>query len=78
MAMEDALVLAELLRATADVEGALAMFAERRRPRVDWVQQQSRAVGEMLRMPPQARDAALRERGEKAFYQRFQPLTIEP
>jgi 2-polyprenyl-6-methoxyphenol hydroxylase-like FAD-dependent oxidoreductase len=78
MAMEDALVLAELLQATADVEGALATFAERRRPRVDWVQQQSRAVGEMLRMPPQARDAALRERGAKAFYQRFQPLTIAP
>jgi len=78
MAMEDALVLAELLQATVEVGSALAMFAERRKPRVDWVQQQSRAIGEMLRMPPQPRDAALRERGEKGFYQRFQPLTIEP
>jgi hypothetical protein len=32
----------------------------------------------MLRMPPQARDAALRERGEKGFYQRFRPLTMQP
>ena len=78
MAMEDALVLAELLQAKADVGRALATFAERRKPRVDWVQQHSRAIGEMLRMPPQARDAALRERGEKGFYQRFQPLTLQP
>jgi len=78
MAMEDALVLAELLQARADVESALTMFAERRRPRVDWVQQQSRAVGEMLHMPPQARDAVLRAKGQPVFYQRFRPLTIEP
>jgi 2-polyprenyl-6-methoxyphenol hydroxylase-like FAD-dependent oxidoreductase len=78
MAMEDAFVLAELVEATADLESALATFAERRGPRVKWVQQQSRAVGEMLRMPPQARDAALRERGEKGFYQRFRPLTMQP
>jgi 2-polyprenyl-6-methoxyphenol hydroxylase-like FAD-dependent oxidoreductase len=78
MAMEDALVLAELLQATADVESALATFAQRRRPRVNWVQQQSRAVAEMLRMAPHARDGALRERGEKGFYQRFSPLTMPP
>jgi len=60
------------------VECALTMFAERRRPRVDWVQQQSRAVGEMLHMPPQARDAVLRAKGQPVFYQRFRPLTIEP
>jgi len=78
MAMEDALVLAERLEMAADVGSALAMFAERRRPRVDWVQQQSRILGEMLRVPPQARDAALRQKGPQAFYQRFQPLTMRP
>ncbi len=66
MAMEDALVLAETLHASADVEGALDLFAIRRKPRVEWVQQESRAVGEMLRIPPERRDAVLRERGERA------------
>jgi len=78
MAMEDALLLAEILRTTAHVEDALDTFVTRRRPRVSWVQQESRTVGEMLRRPPDIRNAALRERGEKAFYERFRPLTVVP
>jgi len=78
MAMEDAIVLAEILHSTPDVSAAIDMFIRRRRPRVDWVQQQSRALGEMLRMPPDVRNAALRERGEKGFYDRFRPLTPPP
>jgi 2-polyprenyl-6-methoxyphenol hydroxylase-like FAD-dependent oxidoreductase len=75
MAMEDALVLAEILSSTADLESALAAFVSRRRPRVDWVQQESRAVGEMLGTAAILRNTALRERGRKAFYDRFRPLT---
>jgi len=78
MAMEDALVLAETLHATPHVATAIEMFVRRRRPRTDWVQQASRAVGEMLHMPPQARSAALRERGNRAFCDRFQPLIALP
>jgi 2-polyprenyl-6-methoxyphenol hydroxylase-like FAD-dependent oxidoreductase len=78
MAMEDALVLAEILRSTPQVETAIEMFVVRRKQRVDWVQQQSRAVGELLRMPPTRRNSALRERGQSAFYDRFQPLTAMP
>ena len=78
MAMEDALVLAETLHASADVEGALDLFAVRRKPRVEWVQRESRAVGEMLRIPPERRDAVLRERGERAFWDRFRPLAAWP
>jgi 2-polyprenyl-6-methoxyphenol hydroxylase-like FAD-dependent oxidoreductase len=78
MAMEDALILAELLHATRNVDIALEMFVSRRRSRIDWVQQQSRAIGEMLRAPPDIRNSALRDRGAKMFYQRFQPLTAAP
>ena len=78
MAMEDALVLAETLHAMPHVATALEMFVSRRRPRTDWVQRESRAVGEMLRLPPRARNPALRERGKKAFFDRFQPLTTLP
>lgn len=78
MAAEDALVLAESLDSAPDAPAAVEMFVRRRRPRIDWVQQQSRAVGEMLGMPPNVRNSALRERGPKMFYQRFQPLTAPP
>jgi 2-polyprenyl-6-methoxyphenol hydroxylase-like FAD-dependent oxidoreductase len=78
MAMEDALVLSETLRPASDVPAALETFVGRRAPRVEWVRQQSRAVGEMLRVPPHARNAALRERGQAAFHERFLPLTAEP
>jgi len=78
MAMEDAWVLAEILRSTARVENALDVFVARRRPRVNWVQQESRAVGEMLRRPPDIRNAVLRERGTRLIHDRFRPLTAPP
>jgi 2-polyprenyl-6-methoxyphenol hydroxylase-like FAD-dependent oxidoreductase len=78
MAMEDALVLAEILHATPHLETAINRFIVRRSPRVNWVQRQSRALGEMFRMPPGLRNAALRERGKSAFYERFQPLIALP
>jgi hypothetical protein len=43
--MEDAGVLAELLRSTARMTDAVETFVARRRSRVDWVQRQSRAAG---------------------------------
>jgi 2-polyprenyl-6-methoxyphenol hydroxylase-like FAD-dependent oxidoreductase len=78
MAMEDALVLAESLCSTSSVETAIATFVARRQQRIDWVQQHSRRVGDMLRLQPANRNAALRERGEAAFYERFQPLAASP
>jgi 2-polyprenyl-6-methoxyphenol hydroxylase-like FAD-dependent oxidoreductase len=50
MAMEDAYVLAEVLREAESVESALGSYASRRRPRTDWVQQQSRAWAESYRL----------------------------
>ena len=78
MAMEDAVVLAQTLQSGDEVQRALKKFAARRRPRVAWVREQSRALGNMLAMPPRARNAALRERGKLAFYERFEPLTAAP
>jgi 2-polyprenyl-6-methoxyphenol hydroxylase-like FAD-dependent oxidoreductase len=78
MAMEDALVLAQLLHSTDDWQRALEMFAIRRRARVNLVQAHSRAIGNMLAMAPRVRNAALRERGKQAFYERFEPLVAPP
>ena len=74
MAMEDALVLAEVLRAADSVEGALEAYVRRRRPRVDWVQAQSRAAARAWVLPPAVRNAALCERGDQMFCDRYRPL----
>ena len=78
MAMEDACVLAEELRAAATVENALASYVSRRKPRVEWVQHQSMAVGESLIMPSAVRNATLRQRGNEAMHARFGPLVPAP
>ena len=78
LAMEDACVLAEVLRAAESVERALDTYASRRRPRVGWVQQQSRAVAESFHLPPAVRNAALRERGDQLMHARFGPLVPAP
>lgn len=78
MAMEDACVLAELLRSASTVERALSDYVSRRKPRVKWVQQQSIAIAERLRMPPAARNAALREGGDQMLHSRFAPLIPAP
>jgi FAD-dependent urate hydroxylase len=78
MAMEDAYVLAEVLRSATTVESALDAYVTRRRPRVTWVQQESRAVSESIRLPPETRNAALRTRGQEMFERRFRPLMAMP
>jgi FAD-dependent urate hydroxylase len=78
MAMEDACVLADELRAAATADDALASYARRRKSRVEWVQRQSMEVGKMLTAPPLVRNAALRERGNQAMQARFGPLVQVP
>jgi 2-polyprenyl-6-methoxyphenol hydroxylase-like FAD-dependent oxidoreductase len=78
LAMEDAWVLAEVLRCAASVEQALSGYVLRRRPRVSWVRQQSRVVAESFDLPPSRRNAVLRERGDQLMHARFSPLIPPP
>jgi 2-polyprenyl-6-methoxyphenol hydroxylase-like FAD-dependent oxidoreductase len=78
MAMEDALVLAEVLRTADSLASALDAYVLRRRPRADWVQKQSRAAARAWALSPAARNAVLRERGDQMFRDRYQPLTPAP
>jgi 2-polyprenyl-6-methoxyphenol hydroxylase-like FAD-dependent oxidoreductase len=78
MAMEDACVLAEELRAAAAVGSVLASYVNRRKARVKWVQHQSMAVGEILTVASAVRNATLRERGDEAMKSRFDPLVPAP
>jgi hypothetical protein len=78
MPMEDAVVLAEILWSANSIESALDAYIERGRPRVGWVRQQSRAVGESLGLPAGIHNGALPEHGAKIFRQRFAPLLAAP
>jgi 2-polyprenyl-6-methoxyphenol hydroxylase-like FAD-dependent oxidoreductase len=76
--MEDAYVLAEVLRSAASVETALATYVSRRTPRVQWVWQESRAVAERFGLPLAMRNAALRAHGDQMMHHRFTPLISAP
>lgn len=78
MAMEDACMLAESLRSNAIVAEALESYVARRRPRVNWVQQESEAVARSFLLPPAVRNAALRQQGDEMFQRRFAPLAAAP
>ena len=78
LAIEDALVLAEVLRAADTVEQALDAYVTRRRPRVEWVQEQSRATARAWILPPDSRNAALRDRGDQMLQDRYRPLAEVP
>jgi FAD-dependent urate hydroxylase len=78
MAMEDAYVLAESLRAHSTLTQALDAYAARRRPRVNWVHEQSDAVAQSFRLPIATRNAALAQHGDEMFQRRFAPLTATP
>ncbi|HEV2137704.1 MAG TPA: FAD-dependent monooxygenase [Nitrososphaerales archaeon] len=78
MAMEDALVLADVLRKEGSIKSALEAYVRRRRPRVDWVQEQSLAQIQVLLQPLEVRNEVLREKGDQLYRGRFQPLIPEP
>jgi 2-polyprenyl-6-methoxyphenol hydroxylase-like FAD-dependent oxidoreductase len=73
MAMEDAYVLAEILRNAERVDQALDHYETRRKPRASWVQQQSRAIQESILSTP-----AFRECGHQLMRDSFAPLIPEP
>ncbi len=78
MALEDAMVLAESLRAADSVASALNRYVTRRRCRAEWVQEQSRRAAQAWVLPPTIRDAALRERGDEMLRDRYRPLIPPP
>ncbi|WP_088343286.1 MULTISPECIES: FAD-dependent monooxygenase [Rhodomicrobium] len=74
MAMEDALVLAEAIAGGGDLDAALQAYARRRRPRLDWVQTQSKIRDKMRYLPGPARHAVLKLFGTALYKRSFTPL----
>jgi FAD-dependent urate hydroxylase len=78
LAVEDALVLADELARADTLPSALDAHARRRRPRVDWVREQSRRAAASWALPSADRDAALRAHGDRLLQERYRPLRAVP
>lgn len=74
LALEDALVLANVLAAGPDIDIALAAYARRREQRVRWVQRQCAARDRMRALPALARAALLGLFGDKLYRRSHAPL----
>jgi 2-polyprenyl-6-methoxyphenol hydroxylase-like FAD-dependent oxidoreductase len=77
LAVEDALVLAELL-ATQPVDRALTAYTERRTARVAWVQEQTHRRDRTRSLPPVIRNLTLRLAAERIFKSNYEPLRDLP
>ncbi|MET0493878.1 MAG: FAD-dependent monooxygenase [Actinoplanes sp.] len=78
MALEDAAVLGEVLKATPeDVPAALRAYELRRRQRCDQVRERTRERDRTRDVPPTLRDPMLRRRGKRIFADQYRGL-VEP
>jgi 2-polyprenyl-6-methoxyphenol hydroxylase-like FAD-dependent oxidoreductase len=78
MAVEDALVLAEMLTANQPVDQALVSYVQRRKTRVAWVQEQTRRRDRTRNLPPTVRNLTLRLAAERIFRSNYAPLRDLP
>ncbi|WP_206077424.1 FAD-dependent monooxygenase [Massilia sp. HP4] len=78
LALEDALVLAEVLAAGQDLDPALAVYSERRRHRVRWVQRQCATRDKMRALPALARAAIFGMFGDRLYRRSYAPLLAPP
>jgi FAD-dependent urate hydroxylase len=78
MAMEDALVLAEVLASGQPVATCLTVYEARRAPRVRWVQEQTHRRDRTRNLPPALRNAVLRVAGRRIFKANHRPLLSDP
>ncbi|MDG4767526.1 FAD-dependent monooxygenase [Solwaraspora sp. WMMD406] len=77
MALEDALVLAEMVRTRSSIAEALAGYESRRRPRTQWVLDRTRDRDHTRDVSPALRDPLLRSRGSTIFQEHYR-LLIDP
>jgi len=78
MAMEDAIVLAEVLATGEPLEHSLASFESRRQPRVAWVQVQTHRRDRLRNLSPAIRYPVLRLTGKHVFKSNYRPLLTAP
>jgi 2-polyprenyl-6-methoxyphenol hydroxylase-like FAD-dependent oxidoreductase len=78
MALEDALVLADALATSKDIEHALTDYQRRRTPRIAWVQERTHRRDRTRNLPPIIRNMTLRLAGERIYHSNYRPLRDRP
>lgn len=78
MAVEDALVLAEMLTDDRPVDEALTSYVQRRRARVAWVQEQTHRRDRTRGLPTVIRNLTVRLAAERIFRSNYAPLRDLP
>jgi len=78
LAIEDAIVLAETLGSASSLAEALATFERRRRPRTDWVREQTHRRDRARGLPPALRNLVLRRFGAHIQRANYRPLRDQP
>ncbi len=78
MALEDSLVLAEIVAQTNDATGVVYELARRRSARVRWVWRQTNHRDRLRRLPPAVRNLVLRGLGERTYRANYRPLLAPP
>lgn len=78
MALEDALVLPESLSAAGALAEGLAEFERRRRPRTDWVREQTHRRDRARNLSSAVRNVVLRRLGPRILRRNYRPLTGLP
>jgi 2-polyprenyl-6-methoxyphenol hydroxylase-like FAD-dependent oxidoreductase len=78
LALEDALVLADVLAGGRPIEQALAEYGRRRAARVAWVQEQTHRRDRTRSLHPAVRNAILRIAGRRIFRANYRPLREQP
>ena len=74
MALEDVLVLADVLATSQPLEEALAEYERRRAGRIAWVQEQTHRRDRTRSLPPIVRNLTLRLAGKRIFAANYRPL----
>lgn len=74
MALEDALVLADLISRYSSTAVINRAFVAQRRDRVSWVQKQSRVRDKVRNLPPVVRDLMLRHLGDRLYTRSYATL----
>ena len=78
MALEDALVLTQMLTTHRLLSEALSAFSKRRYPRVGWVRQRTHRRDRIRTLPVPVRNLALRLGGTALYRRDYRPLFEEP
>ena len=78
MALEDALVLADALATSHDIDEALTEYRRRRTARIAWVQEQTHRRDRTRNLPPIIRNITLRLAGKHIYHSNYRPLRDPP